>query len=93
MKGSEMEEIQQLPTREEILKMSIDGRKQEIMHYQINIDNYTLALQEIAALPKEEQKELEQFANQLNNLLESEKLEQKKSKIMLNVLLSQVKEE
>ncbi len=88
-----MEEIQQLPTREEILKMSIDGRKQEIMHYQINIDNYTLALQEIAALPKEEQKELEQFANQLNNLLESEKLEQKKSKIMLNVLLSQVKEE
>jgi hypothetical protein len=88
-----MEEIKQPPTREEILKMSIEGRKQEIMHYQINIDNYTLALKEIATLPKAEQKELEQFADQLNNLLESEKLEQKKSKIMLNVLLSQVQED
>ena len=37
-------------TREEILRINYDARIQEVMHYQINIDNYTLALENIASL-------------------------------------------
>jgi hypothetical protein len=77
-------------TREEILQMSLEARVQEIMHYQINIDNYTIALNEIAKLPPQEQAELSEFSGQLRGLLASEKLEQKKAKIMLEVVRQQV---
>jgi hypothetical protein len=77
-------------TREEILSATLKGREQEIMHYQLNIDNYTLALEEIRALPTAEAAELAGFADQIANLLASEKLEQKKSKIMLRVIQRQL---
>lgn len=77
-------------TREEILKMALDARVQEVMHYQINIDNYSLALEQIANLPAEERAELSDFQSQLKSLLASEKLEQKKAKIMLSVIQQQV---
>ena len=77
-------------TREEILSATLKGREQEIMHYQINIDNYTLALEEIGALSAAEAAELASFADKITNLLASEKLEQKKSKIMLRVIQRQL---
>jgi len=79
-----------LTTKKEILTASLDARIQEVMHYQINIDNYTLALQEIESLPETERIELEGFAGQLQGLLTSEILEQKKAKIMLSVIKKQV---
>ena len=83
-------EDQQLKTREEILKMSLEARIQEVMGYQINIDNYTIALSEISKKSQEDQAELSEFSNQLRNLLASEKLEQKKAEIMLAVIQQQV---
>jgi phytoene/squalene synthetase len=77
-------------TREEILNSALEARVQEVMHYQINIDNYALALQQIASLPADEQVDLSAFAEQLRGLLASEKIEQKKAKIMLAVLQAQV---
>ena len=77
-------------TREEILAMSLEGRVQEVMTYQINIDNYALALEEIGSLPPDERNDLSDFAEQLRTLLTSEKLEQKKAKIMLAVIKKQV---
>jgi hypothetical protein len=77
-------------TREEILTAALEGREQEVMHYQINIDNYSLALQQISLLPPDEQVEMTEFSRQLKELLASEKLEQKKSKIMLAVMKAQV---
>jgi hypothetical protein len=77
-------------TREEILASSLGDREQEIMHYQINIDNYTLALEEIRALPQNERAELSGFSDQLRDLLTSEILEQKKAKIILAVLKKQL---
>jgi hypothetical protein len=77
-------------TREEILAMSLEGREQEVMTYQINIDNYALALEEIGSLPPDERNELSDFAEQLRTLLTSEKLEQKKAKIMLAVVKKQL---
>lgn len=77
-------------TREEILSNALTARTQEVMNYQINIDNYALALQHIDSLPPDEQVELEEFTKQLRTLLASEKLEQKKAKIMLSVIEKQV---
>ena len=85
-----MENTEAPKTREEILQMSLDARVQEVMHYQINIDNYTIALNEIGKLSQEEQAELSEFSSQLRGLLASEKLEQKKAKIMLEVIRQQV---
>jgi hypothetical protein len=77
-------------TREEILASALEARGQEIMHYQINIDNYTLALDEINQLSVDERAELSAFAEQLRTLLTSEKLEQKKAQIMYSVVKKQV---
>lgn len=77
-------------TREEIISGALEARVQEVMHYQINIDNYTLALEEIILLPASERAELSAFVEQLTSLLASEKLEQKKAKIMLSVMQKQV---
>jgi hypothetical protein len=77
-------------TRAEILQAALDGREQEIMHYQINIDNYTIALAEIGKMSAADQAELSAFEQQLRDLLSSETLEQKKSKLMLTVLKLQV---
>lgn len=77
-------------TRKEILFATLKGREQEIMHYQLNIDNYTLALEEIGSMPAEEAADLADFFDQITNLLASEILEQKKSKIMLRVIQRQL---
>jgi hypothetical protein len=87
-----MDEIKETEhkTREEVLASSLEAREQEIMYYQINIDNYAIALKKIAELPPSEQFELSSFSEQLNTLLTSEKLEQKKAKIMLSAIQEQV---
>jgi hypothetical protein len=77
-------------TREEILKSSLDARVQEVMHYQINIDNYCIALEEISKMSDDDRAMLSGFADQLRTLLSSEKLEQKKAQVMLTVLKQQV---
>lgn len=82
--------MENLQTREEILASALEAREQEVMHYQINIDNYTLALDEMSKLSVEERAELSGFADQLRTLLTSEKLEQKKAKIMLAVVQKQL---
>jgi|TARA_B110000858_G_scaffold191808_1_gene241576 hypothetical protein len=85
-----METQEQPKTREEILELSLEARIQEVMGYQINIDNYTIALSEISKKSQADQAELSEFADQLRNLLSSEKLEQKKAEIMLAVIQQQV---
>lgn len=77
-------------TRQDILVKSLDAREQEVMHYQINIDNYTLALAEIESMSPDDRTELSAFSEQLRTLLSSEKLEQKKAKIMLAVIKKQM---
>lgn len=77
-------------TREQILASALESRENEVMHYQINIDNYTLALEEISKMSVEEKAELSGFADQLRTLLTSEKMEQSKAKILLAVLKRQV---
>ena len=60
-------------------------REQEVLEYQINIDNYRLAIQKAAQDP-----DMVEFKAQLESLLTSSILEQKKAKIMLEVVTEQL---
>jgi len=73
--------------KQEILEQALTARIAEVMHYQINIDNYTLAIQRIDELKDEE---LEEFKQRLTELLAAEKLEQKKSQVILHVIKQQL---
>lgn len=72
----------------EILIASLEGRQKEITEYQVNIDNFRLAIEAIG-----EDVELQSFKSQLQELLASSLLEQKKAKIMLGVIEAQLKED
>lgn len=76
-------------TREEILKSALIDRDQEIMGYQINIDNYRLAIDDINNSGDED---LFPFRAQLVARLESETLEQKKAKLIRKVIAKQLGE-
>lgn len=71
-----------------ILTEAAKGREREIMHYQINIDNYERAITEIETNYTDP--EILAFAEQLKNLLASSKLEQTKEQIMLKVIKEQL---
>jgi hypothetical protein len=76
--------------KQTILKQAVQARKDEVLGYQINIDNYTLALAHIDKMPEAEQVELAEFKEMLTSLLKSEIVEQKKAKIMLAVIEQQL---
>ena len=73
--------------KKEILTNALTQREEEILGYQINIDNYTIAIE----LAKEDA-DLAPFVQQLHELLSSSILEQKKAKIMLQVIQKQIEE-
>jgi hypothetical protein len=77
---------------EERLKMLTDAhehRQREVMHHQINIDNYHLAIEEIETKHSEDEVMLD-FANKLRDLLASSIIEQAKEIIMRDVLAKQL---
>lgn len=76
-------------SKQEILKQALESRDQEVIGYQINIDNYRLAIEYIEA---SKDKQLDDFLNQLKMLLASEQLEQKKAKVMQAVIAKQLEE-
>ena len=71
----------------EILQQAHQQRVDEVEMYQINIDNYNLA---IAEIEKANDVDLDGFKDQLKTLLKSEIIEQKKSKVMLAVIKMQL---
>lgn len=71
----------------EILKQAYAARVEEIDSYQLNIDNYTLAIEHIDASGDTD---LADFRSNLVALLSTERLEQKKSKVMLAVIAQQL---
>ncbi len=74
-----------MTTKNEVLKEALKAREEEVMHYQINIDNYRLAMEKAKDDP-----DLGEFIARLQELLTSSILEQKKAKIMLEVIRDQV---
>jgi hypothetical protein len=78
-----------MPTKKDILTQALDARNQEVMGYQINIDNYTRAIARIAEMGDSE---LEDFRVRLAGLLAAEKLEQKKATVIRDVIAEQLQE-
>lgn len=73
------------PYQREILTTALEGRERELIEYQVNIDNYRLAIEHIGS-----DEELQPFREQLQNLLASSLLEQKKSQVILTVIKQQL---
>ena len=73
----------------EILTAALEHRKTEVFQHQINIDNYTLALEEIAANYADDA-DIAPFADQLRNLLSSSIVEQRKEIILRDVIARQL---
>lgn len=74
-----------LTYKNEILTASLDGRIREVTEYQVNIDNFRLAIEMIG-----DDEELADFKHQLQGLLASSMLEQRKAQIMLDVIRRQL---
>lgn len=74
------------PYQKEILTTALEAREKELIEYQVNIDNYRLAIGKI----NDDDTELLQFRDQLKSLLESSLLEQRKSKIIRDVIYEQL---
>lgn len=73
------------PYQREILTTALEGRERELIEYQVNIDNYRLAIEHIGS-----DEELQPFREQLQGLLTSSLLEQKKSQVILTVIKQQL---
>ena len=71
--------------KQELLQVALEARKKEVTEYQVNIDNFRLAIQKINDNP-----ELAEFKTQLESLLKSSLYEQSKAKIMLEVIQDQL---
>lgn len=70
-----------------ILSNARKQRIQEVLSYQINIDNYRLAIEHIE---QSGDADLGDFKKQLSDLLQAETLEQKKAKVILAVIEKQL---
>ena len=75
----------------EILSAAVEQRRQEVMHYQINIDNYRAAIAELDE-NYSDRADMAPFREQLCELLRTSLIEQTKEKIMLTVIERQVQE-
>lgn len=71
--------------KKEILTTALEARIREVTEYQVNIDNFKLAIDLIG-----EEADLLDFKRQLSSLLQSSVLEQRKAQIMLDVIKSQL---
>lgn len=75
----------------ETLRSALDARNDEIEGYQINIDNYTRAIEKINAKHADNPSIVE-FRDNLSDLLASHKVEQLKSIIIRDVIADQITE-
>lgn len=71
--------------RRELLQNALDARQREVTEYQVNIDNFRLAIDRIA-----QDEQLQAFKDQLRVLLETSTLEQRKAQVMLDVIKDQL---
>lgn len=75
--------------RLKMLTEAHEHRQREVMHHQINIDNYHLAIEEIAEKHPEDEV-MAEFAARLRALLASSIIEQAKEVIMRDVIAKQL---
>lgn len=79
--------------RKETLQEALTGRDEEIENYQLNIDNYRLAIAKIAAEhagSSEMDMAMREFSAHLDALLKSSLIEQRKAQIIRDVIAAQL---
>ncbi len=79
--------------KQQILSEALAARDDEIMGYQINIDNYRLAMSKIEQEhggDSDMDKAMQKFRDQLNDLLQSSLIEQRKAQIIRDVIAAQL---
>jgi hypothetical protein len=84
-----MTDSQPQPTKLELLTQNAEMRRASIEAYQMNIDNYTLAVADINENFSDDP-EMQAFKARLEELLVTERREQGKEKIMLRALEAQI---
>lgn len=77
------------PSMSEILTASIAARENEVMMYQININNYVAAIANIDANHSDDP-DMAEFRARLDGDLTATKREQKKSQLMLDAAVQQL---
>lgn len=75
------------PYHKELLQTALEHRKKEVIEYQVNINNFRLAIEKIG-----DDLELAEFKERLKTLLTENLLEQKKSQVILDVIQMQLDE-
>lgn len=76
-------------TRTEILRQALDHRDQELLGYQINIDNYRLAIENIKA-EYHGNEDLQVFREELQQRLDEERRQQLRSRVIRDVIAQQL---
>lgn len=79
--------------KEETLKTALSSRIEEVLHYQINIDNYSSAMKKIEARytgDSDLDKGMRDFYKTLKSLYDTSVIEQEKAKLMLEVIQDQI---
>lgn len=71
--------------RQEMLKSALEGRIREVTEYQVNIDNYRLAIERIG-----DDETMQEFKAVLENLLQSSVVECRKAQLMMDVVAEQI---
>lgn len=74
----------------ETLVAALKQREREIFDYQINIDNFRLAIEKLNSKQNSVVTDMSEFKNQLEQLLSSNILEQAKSQLLYDVILQQL---
>lgn len=83
-------------TKEETLSSALTARNEEIENYQINLDNYRLAIEKITAEHSGDTTmdlAMQNFAEQLQGLYDSTLIEQRKAEIIRDVIAIQIAKE
>ncbi len=78
--------------RKNFLKGAAETRRNDVMNYQINIDNFRLAIKKIEK-DYMDKPHMVDFSYHLKNLLQSSIEEQDKEKLMLDVIEQQLGED
>lgn len=86
-----MDSVEPPTAKREILSTAAKAREQEVLMYQINIDNYEAAVKKIEREYPNNEDLLAMRAELLTRLVEEQK-QQLRSKIIYEVILDQLKE-
>jgi len=73
--------------KKEILSDALGYRKQELLNYEINIENYKRAIEKSKSDP-----DLQDFRDNLEQILKTEIIEKKKSQVMHDIISEQLEE-